>query len=77
MTGVNPTDEIDHAIRDGAARVLRTRANIQRQKAADGTSSAREQFPNVVIQTGEAAVAARLAGAFEQLAEEIEAGRVR
>jgi hypothetical protein len=64
--------EIEIAVRAGAARALRTRASIQRQKAGDCTSSAGQQFPNVMIQTGEAAVAGRLASAFELLAAEIE-----
>ena len=69
--------EIDLAIGAGAARALRARAAVQRRKAADGTSSAGEQFPDVTIQTGEAAVAGRLASAFELLAGEIESEVVR
>jgi hypothetical protein len=72
MTGAAFADEIELAVRAGAARALRTRAAVQRLRAVDGTSSAGEQFPNVVIQTGEAAVAGRLASAFEALATEIE-----
>ena len=49
----------------------------QRQRAADGTSSAGEQFPDVAIRTGEAAVAARLAATLEQIADEIEAEAAR
>jgi hypothetical protein len=73
MTGAPPTDVIELAVRAGAARALRARAALQRKKAAGGTSSAGEQFPNVVIQTGEAAVAANLAATFERIAYEIEA----
>jgi hypothetical protein len=69
--------EIEIAIRAGAARALRARASQQRQKAAEGTSTAAEKFPDVIIQTGEAAVAGRLASAFELLADEIESEVVR
>jgi hypothetical protein len=72
MNGVNLPDEIERAVRDGAARALRARAALQRKKAADGNAAAGEQFPDVTIQTGEAAVAGRLASAFELLAGEIE-----
>ena len=77
MTGAPLYDEIELAIRDGAARPLRTRANEQRRKAADGTSSAGEKYPYVTIQTGEAAVAARLAATFERVAYEIESEAAR
>ena len=77
MTGAPLYDEIELAIRDGAARPLRTRANEQRRKAADGTSSAGEKYPYVTIQTGEAVVAARLADEFGRIADEIEEGTVR
>jgi hypothetical protein len=70
-------NEIELAVRCGAARALRVRASIQRQKAADGTSSAGEQFPDVTIQTGEAAVAGRLAATFEMIAVEIESEAAR
>ena len=66
--------DIERGVRAGAARALRTRAAIQRQRAADGTSTGGDKNPSIVIQTGEAAVAARLVGAFELLADEIEAG---
>ncbi|MFZ2106262.1 MAG: hypothetical protein WAV18_12955 [Roseiarcus sp.] len=69
--------EIERAVRAGAARALRARAAVQRKKGTDGTSSAGEQFPNVAIQSGEAAVAGRLARAFDLLADEIESEAVR
>jgi hypothetical protein len=69
--------EIELAIHAGAARALRTRAAVQRQMAVEGTSSAGEKYPGVVIQTGEAAIAGRLANAFELLADEIESEAVR
>ena len=69
--------DIELAVLAGATRALRARAAVQRQKAADGTSSAGERHPNIVIRTGEAAVAGRLASAFELLAGEIESGVVR
>jgi hypothetical protein len=37
MNGAEALNEIDRAIRDGAAHALRARAGKQRQKAADGT----------------------------------------
>ena len=77
MSGVNPTDEIELAIVAGAARALRARAALQRKKAGDGTSSAGDRFPDVRIQTGEAAVAGRLASAFELLADSISSETVR
>jgi hypothetical protein len=64
--------DIELAVRAGAAKALKARAAVQRLRAVDGTSSAGAQFPNVIIQTGEAAVAWRLASAFEVLAAEIE-----
>ena len=64
--------EIERAIVAGAARALRAKAAVQLRKAADGTSTAGEKYPDVVIRTGEAAVAGRLASAFELLAGEIE-----
>ena len=64
--------DIELAVRAGAAKALKARAAVQRLRAVDGTSSAGEQFPHIVIQTGEAAVAGRLASAFELLATEIE-----
>jgi hypothetical protein len=72
VTGVNPTDEIELAI-----RALRTRVSRQRQKAADGISSAGEHFPGIFgifVRAPEAAMAANLAAAFERIAAEIEAG---
>jgi hypothetical protein len=68
----NTVRDVELAVVAGATSALRARAAVQRQRAADGTSSAGEQFPDVVIQTGEAAVAARLAATFERLAAEIE-----
>ena len=64
--------DLELAVRAGAAKALKARAAVQRLRAAEGTSSAGEQFPNVTIQSGEAAVAGRLASAFELLADEIE-----
>ena len=62
------------AICAGAVRALRTRADKQRQMSADGTSTAGEQFSDVVVRSPEAAMAANLAAEFERLACEIEAG---
>lgn len=67
-------NEIELAIRAGAARALRARAAVQLRKAADGTSTAGEKYPDVVIRTGEAAVAEKLAATFERIVAEIEAG---
>jgi hypothetical protein len=78
-TGVEAkvVSEIEFAIRAGAAKALRDRAALQRRKAADGTSTAGDRFPDVAIQTGEAAVAEKLADAFELIAAEIEAESAR
>jgi hypothetical protein len=73
-TKANGLDEIELVVRAGAARALRKRAAVQRQLAADGTSSAGEKCAGVIIRTGEAAVAARLTTMFEQIAADIEAG---
>ena len=69
--------DIEFAVCAGAACALRARAALQRKKACDGTSSAGERHPSIVIQTGEAAVAGRLASAFELLADEIESEAAR
>jgi hypothetical protein len=69
--------DIELALRAGAAKALKARAAIQRLRATDGTSSAGEQFPDVTIRTGEAAVAARLAATLEQIADEIESEAAR
>jgi hypothetical protein len=69
--------DIELAIYAGATRALRARAAVQRQKAAEGTSSAGSRFSDVTIQTGEAAVAARLAATFERVAYEIESEAAR
>jgi len=66
--------EIEFAVCAGAVRALRARAAVQRRKAADGTSTAGEKYPDVIIRTGEAAVAEKLAATFERIAAEIEAG---
>ena len=66
--------DIEFAVCAGAACALRARAALQRKKASDGTAAAGEQFPDVVIRTGEAAVAEKLAATFERIAAEIEAG---
>lgn len=65
-------NDIELAVRAGAARALRARAAVQRLRAAEGTSAAGEKFPGVVIQTGEATVATRLVATFEQIANEID-----
>jgi hypothetical protein len=70
--GAKALRDIELAVRAGAAKALKARAAVQRQLAADGTSTAGEKYPHIVIQTSEAAVAGRLASAFELLAGEIE-----
>ena len=66
--------EIELAVRAGAAKALKARAAVQRLRAADGTSSAGDHFPGVLVRSPEAAMAANLAAAFERIAAEIEAG---
>jgi hypothetical protein len=75
--GAKALRDIELAVRAGAAKALKARAAIQRLRATDGTSSAGEQFPDVTIRTGEAAVAARLAATLEQIADEIESEAAR
>ena len=70
---VNP-DELDAAILAGAVRALRRRAEMQAENAQLGTTTA-ENRPTVSIRTGEAAVAARLAEAFNECADSLETGR--
>ena len=70
-------NDMEIAVRTGAVRALRTRAAIQRRLAAEGTSAAGEKFPGITIQTGEAAIASRLAAAFERVADEIESEAVQ
>ena len=64
--------EIELAVRSGAARALRTRAAVQRQRASDGIAAVGDKFPGLVIRSPEAAMAEKLADAFERLATEIE-----
>jgi len=66
--------DIERAIRVGAVRALRTRADKQRQRAADGIASAGERFSNIVVRSPEAAMAEKLANTFERIAADIEAG---
>ena len=66
-----PATQIDRA---GAARALRARASPQRSKGADGFTAAGEKFPEIIVRSPEAAMAANLADAFERIAIETEAG---
>jgi hypothetical protein len=74
MNGADALHEIELAIRAGAVRAIRTRADRQRQKAAGGIAPAGDHFPSIIIRTPEAPMAANLADAFECLAAEFEAG---
>ena len=65
--------EIEAAVRQGAARALRSRTARQAAIAAIGCVSAGERFPSVIVRAGEAAIALRLATALSQIADEIEA----
>lgn len=66
--------DLELAFRAGAIAALRRRAERQAAVAALGTVAA-EGHPDVLIRTGETAIAARLAEAFAALAGEIESGR--
>jgi hypothetical protein len=70
MTGEFPSHSIELAIRAGAVRALRTRADKQRQKAAGGIAAAGDIS---MVRSPEAAMAANLAAEFERLADEVEA----
>lgn len=65
--------EILAPVRLGAARALRSGAARQAAIAAIGCASAGERFPSVIVRTGEAAIALRLATALSEIADEIEA----
>jgi hypothetical protein len=64
-------DDLELAFRTGAIAALRSRAGRQAAVAARGTSTA-EGRPDVLIRTGEAAIAARLAEVFAAVADELE-----
>jgi hypothetical protein len=66
-------DEIEEAVVAGAIAALRRRAARQRQHAADGTVQGARR---VIVRTGEAAVALRIAEALEAAAVEL-AGAAR
>ena len=66
-------DEIEEAVVAGAVRALRRRAARQRQRAADGTVQGARR---AIVRTGEAAIALRIAEAFEAAAVEL-AGAAR
>ena len=77
MNGADALHEIELAIRAGAVRALRMRADKQRQKAVDGIAAAGPISPSVIIRSPEAAMLPNLADAFERLAAVIEAGASR
>ena len=62
-------DEIEAAIRAGAATALRRRAARQRQRAADWTVTSAN---GVRIVAGEGRIAERIAEALEQAANELD-----
>ena len=67
--------EIELAVLSGAARALRSRASLQREKATKvGVAAGGVQFPDVVARSPEATVAEKLALTFEQIAADIEMG---
>jgi hypothetical protein len=70
---VTAASELEAAIVAGAIAALRRRASVQAQKARDGTTSAGDAHPHVVIATGEAATAVALARALERIAAEFDA----
>jgi hypothetical protein len=70
--GNGADQDLESAIRSGAIRALRARATRQAALAAAGTAAA-DKSPNVAIQSGEGVIAARLAAAFDELADELEA----
>jgi hypothetical protein len=63
---------IEAALQDGAVRALRRRAEIQAKRAADGETPADERFPDVVIRSGESAIASSLSAALSAVADELE-----
>jgi flagellar biosynthesis/type III secretory pathway protein FliH len=67
-------DPLEAAMLAGASSAPRERAERQARIAADGTTHGKR---GVVIRTGEGAIAARLAEAFSQLADEFAADTSR
>ncbi len=67
--------EIAAAICAGAVRALRRRAERQAAISHAGTATA-EGRPDVLIRSGEAAIALRLAGSLNACADELETWRL-
>jgi hypothetical protein len=72
---LNQVDELALALRAGAISAIRRRAERQAAIARAGTS-AMEGRPDVLIRTGKAAIALRLAEALNQCADDLEVGRL-
>jgi hypothetical protein len=68
-------DELTSAILTGALLALRKRAAAQKRIDELGTTTA-EKHPTVIIRTGEAALAGRIAAALSDCANEFEFGRL-
>jgi hypothetical protein len=67
-------DEIEAAVRAGAVRALRRRADRQAAIANLETGPAGERFPDVIIRTGRAALAGRIAESLNACADQIDGG---
>jgi hypothetical protein len=73
MTENKVPEYLDQAIAAGAARALRNRAARQRERTTAWTAITTDSRGQpVLIASGEAAIAARLADEFEALADDIE-----
>lgn len=72
---LNQVHDLEVALRSGAVAALRRRAERQGGIARAGTV-APEGWPDVLIRTGEAAIAVRLAEALNACADDLEAGRL-
>jgi hypothetical protein len=68
----DPLVDAWEAIAAGVVMALRKRAVLQRQRAAEGTSTAGEKFPSVLLRTPEAACASMLAADWDAIADELE-----
>jgi hypothetical protein len=69
----NGLDVVANAVLAGAIRALRLRAAAQTEKAKFGTTTA-EKNPEVLIRTGESAIAVRIAAALTDCADDLEGG---
>jgi hypothetical protein len=68
----HPMDQLESAIQAAAARALRRRASVQRERAALGTAAVDHGGKLVTIIASEARAALTLAEDFEEIAADLE-----